>query len=318
MIASQYSLLSSTSFLFMISIGLPAFKATYLEGAINSVLKQTYTDFELIIVNDASPENVEEVVYSFRDNRIRYYKNEENLGQTSVVKNWNKCLEYARGEYFVLFSDDDVYESDFLKRMVQMAEKFKDVNLFHCRVRQIDNKGKTINYSPTCPEYEDISDFIWHRLKGFRLQYVTDFFCRTSALRSVGGFYDLPMAWGSDDITWYLIAKGNGVVYSPEILCNWRFSDINISSIGNLQKRIEALNKMYDFLNDFVQTINTPVYNKWIFDDIVKWIPLRKEKSIENLIESNIKNLSVCNIINLKLKKHISTFTALRILIKKI
>jgi len=302
----------------MVSIGLPAFKSKYLEEAIRSVLNQTYTDFELIIVNDNSPENVEEIVFSFDDNRIRYYKNEENLGQISVVKNWNRCLEYSKGEYFVLFSDDDIYGSDFLMEMVNLAERYKNVNLFHCRVRQIDKKGKTINYSATCPEYEDVLDFIWHRLQGYRLQYVIDFFCRASALRLVGGFYDLPLAWGSDDITWYLIAKNNGIVYSPKILCNWRWSDINISSIGNVQKRIEAKNGYYDFLNTFVNNISTSRYNKWILDDIVKSIPRQREKSIEQLIESNIGNLSYHNILKLKLRNKISLFTILKVLAKRI
>lgn len=57
----------------LVSIGIPAYKATYLKEAIDSVLNQTYTKFELIIVNDKSPENIEEIISTYNDKRIRYY-----------------------------------------------------------------------------------------------------------------------------------------------------------------------------------------------------------------------------------------------------
>ena len=57
---------------------LPAYKAKYFHQAISSILNQTYTDIELVIVNDASPEDLDTIVSSFDDSRIRYYKNKEN------------------------------------------------------------------------------------------------------------------------------------------------------------------------------------------------------------------------------------------------
>ena len=61
------------------SITIPAYKRSYLKEAIDSCLAQTYKDFELIIVNDASPEDLDSIVNSYSDNRIRYYKNETNI-----------------------------------------------------------------------------------------------------------------------------------------------------------------------------------------------------------------------------------------------
>jgi glycosyltransferase involved in cell wall biosynthesis len=302
----------------MISIGIPAFKAKYLREAIESVLKQSYPDFELIIVNDASPENIDEIVHSFNDSRIRYFKNQENLGKESVVRNWNRCLEYARGEYFVLFSDDDVSEPNFLKEMEGLAEKHKSIDLFHCRVRQIDKNSKIITYSSVCPEFENVIDFIWHRVNGYRLQYVTDFFCRTSALRSIGGFYDLPLAWGSDDITWYKLAKDKGVIFSSEVLSNWRWSDINISSVGDIEQRIKASTRYYDYLESFIKSIIPSEKNECIYKDIVRSIPHKKNKSIENLIQNNLKNLSFFKLVQYKIRFKLSLFIILKVLLKKV
>jgi glycosyltransferase involved in cell wall biosynthesis len=91
----------------LFSIGIPAFKAKYLNECIDSILRQTYANFELIIVNDASPEDLETIVKSFTDSRIKYYCNDKNFGAEHVVDNWNKCLSIATGDFFVLMGDDD-------------------------------------------------------------------------------------------------------------------------------------------------------------------------------------------------------------------
>ena len=98
----------------MFTIGIPAYKSTFLKECIDSILAQDYSNFELIIVNDASPEDIDSIVSSYNDKRIRYYKNERNFGAEHVVDNWNKCLAYATGDYFVLMGDDDKMELDFL------------------------------------------------------------------------------------------------------------------------------------------------------------------------------------------------------------
>ena len=91
------------------SFVLPAYKACYFKEALESILNQTYSDFELIIVNDASPEDLDSIVSEFDDSRITYYTNETNIGGKDLVEQWNKSLTYAKGEYVILASDDDVY-----------------------------------------------------------------------------------------------------------------------------------------------------------------------------------------------------------------
>ncbi len=87
------------------TIGIPAFKGTYLKDCIDSILAQTTTDFELVIINDASPDPIHELVQNYDDERIRYYENDHNIGAEHVVQNWNRCLEHAKGKYIVLMGD---------------------------------------------------------------------------------------------------------------------------------------------------------------------------------------------------------------------
>ena len=74
------------------SFVLPAYKACFFREAIESILNQTYSEFELIIVNDASPEDLDSIVNSYSDERIRYYRNKENIGGRDLVAQWNECL----------------------------------------------------------------------------------------------------------------------------------------------------------------------------------------------------------------------------------
>ena len=107
-----------------LSFVLPAYKRKYLGDAIASILAQTFRDFELVVVDDASPEHLEEIVASFDDPRLTYVRNVENLGGKNLVDNWNKALGLATGTYCVVASDDDVYDPSFAAEMLSLAARY--------------------------------------------------------------------------------------------------------------------------------------------------------------------------------------------------
>lgn len=238
----------------MISIGLPIYKGKFLEEAINSVLNQTYGNFELILLNDGSPDNIDDIVNNFKDSRIKYYKNEYNYGLNNLIKTWNKCLELSKGEYFTLFADDDFYEENFLKYIVQYIEKYPSVNIFHSKVKIVNENNKLIGIVPSCPEYETGLEFIWHRIKGLRLHYAPDFVVKTTKLKEIGGFVNFPLGWCSDDATWFKIAIDNGIVYVKEAVLYRREYKMNISMSGNIIKRFEAIKLYEKWLDDFLSS----------------------------------------------------------------
>jgi glycosyltransferase involved in cell wall biosynthesis len=104
----------------VVSVCIPCYRgAAHLGAAISSVLAQTFTDFELVIIDDNSPDNTDEVVASFADPRIRYLKNPKNLGPEG---NWNRCLDEARGRFFKLLPQDDLIAPDCLAEQVAVLE----------------------------------------------------------------------------------------------------------------------------------------------------------------------------------------------------
>lgn len=213
-----------------VSVLMPAYKAKFIKDAINSVLCQTYTDFELIVVNDKSPEDIDSIVYSFDDSRIRYYKNEHNLGSVNLVDSWNKCLSYAKGDYVCILCDDDVYHPDFLKTMLLLAKNNPDVDVFKARARFVDSGGNTIGLYPSSPAFETMEDYMWHCLKRLRAQTISEIFWKKKKLLEVGGFYKLPLAWYSDYMSVFVCSQKNGIVSTTDILVDFRLSGLNITS----------------------------------------------------------------------------------------
>lgn len=95
----------------------------YLAQSLQSVINQTYKDIDIIVYDNASTDNTEEVVCSFKDSRITYVKNEKNLG---LFGNLNKALANCKTEYIVVFHDDDIMLPKMIEIEVDVLDKHKD------------------------------------------------------------------------------------------------------------------------------------------------------------------------------------------------
>ena len=241
------------------SIAIPAFKAKYLKECIDSILAQTYKDFELIIVNDASPENIDSVVKPYLSQaKIRYYKNEKNFGSVNVVGNWIKCLSFASGEYFLLMGDDDKLCSNCLEEYAKLIDAFPQCKVYHTRTWQINPQSEIIGITGPRPVWESVYDNIYERIKLHRAQYISDYLYETQHLKSDGGFYKLPMAWGSDDISAYRAAAVAGVAHSEKPLFCYRVHPTSLTSSGNIKIKMDAIQGEMEWLNNFMMKA-TPI-----------------------------------------------------------
>ena len=275
----------------MVSIILPAYKSKFLAEMLDSLLCQTYKDFELIIVDDYSPENIAQIVLHYKDERIRYYRNEKNIGGKNLVANWNHCLDYAKGELILLASDDDKYAPTYLEEMVRLAEANPTIDVFHSRVAVIDDKGDTIHAGEPLAEYETDIDFIYQRAINRRTQLVSDFVCRTEALRKIGGFVNYPKAWFSDEMTWYKLAKGKGVCASDKPLFFWRSSLQNISSNtkDTIQKAEASLLHLHGMRMLIENLIPSNEFDKYL----LKELSLKIRNSISTQVRYDVEKSSL-------------------------
>lgn len=255
-----------------VSVGIPAYKSAFLKQAIDSVLKQTYTDLELVIVNDNSPESITDIVNSYNDHRIRYYINERNMGWEDPAVNWNKCLSYANGEFFALLCDDDYYEPSFLEEMLSLADKYPNVSVFRSRVKNINEDNQVLDYYPSSPEWESCLDYMWHKVNRFRKQSISEFLLRREYIVSLGGYSLFPKAWFADEISIYRFSEEAGIVSTNKLLSTSRVSTLNISGNNNLYtlQKIRACNLYFEWLKQFSPAKNSE-YTEGIFQKCEGW-----------------------------------------------
>ena len=127
-----------------VSIGLPVFNGeNFLEEALQSILSQTYTDFELIISDNASTDRTQAIcaAYAQQDQRIRYFRNERNVG---AGPNFNRTVALARGKYFKWAAHDDLLTPDYLEKCVAVLEDEPTVVLCHALAKEISANGSFV------------------------------------------------------------------------------------------------------------------------------------------------------------------------------
>ena len=122
-----------------VSILIPSYNyAHYLDETIRSALNQTYTDYELIIIDNASTDNTDQVVGKYlQDPRVRYYKNATNLG---LVGNYNRGLEFCQGEYIKCLCADDKFHPQLLEKYVAIMDQYPSVSLVTCDKQAFGHK----------------------------------------------------------------------------------------------------------------------------------------------------------------------------------
>src|SRR5687768_11197719 len=131
-----------------LSIGLPVYNGErYLQGAIESLLSQTFDDFELIICDNASTDRTQSICTAFaaRDPRVRYFRNDRNVG---AAGNFNLAFRRSRGRYFKWAAHDDLHEPDYLARCVAALDADPSAVLCQTATRVIDPVGSEV---PTLP-----------------------------------------------------------------------------------------------------------------------------------------------------------------------
>lgn len=303
------------------SIAIPAYKGKYLKQAIDSVLAQKYNDFELIIVNDASPEDLDSIVSSYIDPRIHYFKNEKNCGALRVVDNWNICLSKVQGEFIICMGDDDRLLPDCLEVYNRLMEKYPGLDVYHGWTEIINEYSQVTDIQEPRPEFEGVFSAIWGRFHG-RKQFIGDYLFRTSTLKAEGGFYYSPMAWGSDDITAFRAMLSKGVANTQQPVFQYRRSNITLSSSHNYNYKMQGLLKIFDWerLEIWSDTIALnqieDIYRKILRRDFDFLIKKRQKEDTFMYLISGKKIKKLFNLYYNKDKYRLDSKTIFKIFIK--
>lgn len=128
----------------LVSVIMPAYNAQkYISEAIQSIISQTYTKWELIIVDDGSVDSTVDVIKTFEDSRIKLFLNEQNRG---IAETTNRAIGESKGKYIALLDDDDIAEEDRLNWQVKFLENHENIDILGGRTTYIDVNGNVLNY----------------------------------------------------------------------------------------------------------------------------------------------------------------------------
>ena len=170
-----------------VTIAIPTYNRgdSYLKDALKSATSQNYQHLEIIVSNNCSEDNTEEIVKSFSDPRIRYFRQSTNVGMT---KNLMFCLEQAKGDYFLLLNDDDMIDDDFVDECMKAAHYSADIGVILTGARVINEDGTFLYESTNKAHGLSITDFFlaWfdHKVPFYDCATLYN----TKRLRENGGF----------------------------------------------------------------------------------------------------------------------------------
>jgi glycosyltransferase involved in cell wall biosynthesis len=208
-----------------VSVIIPTYNRSKSIGkTIKSVLNQNYTDFEIIIVDDNSSDNTENVIKSYSNNYscIQYIKHNENKGAPAAR---NTGIENSKGKYIALLDDDDEWFPDKLTKQVQMIKQLPDdVGLVYCGNEDVDENSNEISIK--CSQKR--GDVFYLLLEKNFIGSPTNLI-RKECFDKIG-FCDVNLKSCQDWDLWLRISKHYKVDYIPEILARRNISDISIST----------------------------------------------------------------------------------------
>ena len=206
-----------------VSIGMPVYNGEkYLAEALDSLLAQTYGDLELIISDNASTDRTQEICQSYvnRDRRVKYFRNEVNLGAT---RNYNRVFELSGGEYFKWAAHDDIHGAAFVEKCVAALDANPTVSLAFTQRKLIEHDGTDSTWTnEDLPSYHAISFAKLVRLRGHCFPIFAFGLNRSNLLRQTRGLG----AFAAADLVQVLEMRLRGDFYEvPEPLFIQRLHD---------------------------------------------------------------------------------------------
>ena len=205
-----------------VSVIIPAYgHRDFLMQTLESVFAQSYTDYEVIVVNDGSPDDTETLLaHLVREGRIQYVK-QDNRGQ-AIAR--NRGLSMASGRYIALLDDDDLWPADKLSWQVEELSRQPEAVMVYGQHLQLGKSPAKIfpgEFAPDGSAFDAFVDAGWIRSPGQTL-------IRAEVLRDIGGF-DAAI-WGTDDWDlWLRLAKAGAFIYRPRVALHYRMHQTNAS-----------------------------------------------------------------------------------------
>ncbi len=230
-----------------VTVLMPVFNSElFIKAAIDSILVQTYTNFEFIIINDGSKDGSDAIIRSYIDKRIRYIDNQKNKG---IVATLNEGLALSTGKYIARMDADDISLPHRLEKQVAFLENNPDYKLCGSKAIAINFEGKKLYKLNRPTDFEHIKVFNLFRNAFIHPTIMAD----TKVLKEFG--YQEDYKYAEDYLLFSQLTINYKVANLDERLLNYRLHDASITSIKNsemMKSELKTIRFLLSFLFDDV------------------------------------------------------------------
>lgn len=250
----------------LVSICIPTYnRAEMVSKAIDSALSQSYQNIEVIVVDNASHDDIESVIAKYQDTRLMFYKNKKNLGQFG---NFNRCIELSKGKYIHILHSDDYIDSNFTKTCVEFMESHPDVAMTFTSVQVLFNDTQKRNGI-----YDH--DIVFSPPDGFRMLLETGnpINCPSVMLKnevySSVGLFSFEYPYAGDYYQWLKISRHFNIAFVADALLFCRQGEHSESSqrlfknpsgyMDNINIFIRIIDELGGDVSDYRRELNTAI-----------------------------------------------------------
>jgi glycosyltransferase involved in cell wall biosynthesis len=255
----------------------------YLKECVQSILAQTYPDFNLHILENCSNDGTAEWIQTLQDERIIIIPSETSL---SIEENWARILSIQKNEFMTIIGHDDLFDKDYLQTMNELINQYPNASLYQTHFRFIDAKGNFIKHCRPMDEKQTVSEFL-HSLFTDSIDTMgTGYMMRSADYNKVGGIPSFPNLLFADHSLWIqltaLIYKATSATES----FSYRFHE-------NLSKNSAAtsyINAFYNYLDFLIRFKNSHLEIKPVIEeDITKYILYYCRSLSHQLLKTPVK-----------------------------
>ena len=218
----------------------------FVKECVSSILAQSYTDFDLLILDNNSTDSTLEWIQSVSDNRIKVYSSQKPL---SIEENWGRVTSIPKNEFITLIGHDDILNSDYLETMNSLILSYPDAGLYQTHFTYINTKSGKIRNCKPMSEVESAEDF----LKNFLIRNIdvmgTGFMMRSKDYDSLGGIPPYPNLLFADFELWINLSKVSHKATSAKKCFSFRLHQ-STTTVSPDIKFHQAFGKFIYFLHD--------------------------------------------------------------------
>ena len=192
--------------------------------------------------------------------------------------------------------DDDRLLPNCLYEYFKLIKKYPGIGILHGWTEIIDENSNVSTPTTHRCEFESAMSLAWHRWNAYNLQFIGDFCFNTEWLKKNGGFFKLPMAWGSDDISAIIGATKNGIANTQKVVFQYRVNNKTISKSGDPSVKMKSIILDYKWRKSFISQQSENEQDEIYRKNMLAIIDHIYDKKKAGMIASDMKSKSIFRI----------------------